>query len=516
MVGRLADRYRLLDRLGAGGMSVVWRAHDEVLDREVAVKVLAPGQALSDRILVEARAAARLRHPHVVEVYDFGRSPSFIVMELVNGRSLNDLLTGGPLPWRVAVTIGAQVAAALAAAHDRGIVHRDVKPGNVMVTASGVKLVDFGISASTGEADLIGGQVLGTPAYLAPERIDGGPVRPATDVYALGLLLHLMLAGRLPWDASTTTQMVRAHRYRTPDTLPPIPGLPAPVVALVGDSLAKEPGSRPDAATAARVLADAAGLVAPPPLLGALDAPTEAITVPVDPPSPGRRGHPAMTAAVAPPSRRRTVIAAAVAAALVTVAAAAWATGRGDPPPTVPAAAAAPPAAAPPAVTCQVGYAIRSALNGRFSTAVTITNTGRAAAATWKLSFDLPEGQKLVRGWNDGWAQNGRSLGLTGRNLAAGSKVTTGFDASYRESAALPGEFKLNETVCTPQLSVTGQTLTPPTTTKPAVRSPARPPAARPPAPPAPPAPKNAEKNNSGKDKDDKKNNSGKGKAGDD
>ena len=507
-MGRLADRYRLLDRLGAGGMSVVWRAHDEVLDREVAVKVLAPGQALSDRILVEARAAARLRHPHVVEVYDFGRSPSFIVMELVNGRSLSDLLTGGPLPWRLAVTIGAQVAAALAAAHDRGIVHRDVKPGNVMVTAGGVKLVDFGISASTGEADLIGGQVLGTPAYLAPERIDGGPVRPATDVYALGLLLHLMLAGRLPWDASTTTQMMRAHRYRTPDTLPPIPGLPASVVALVGSSLAKEPGSRPDAATAARVLADAAGLVAPPPLLGALDAPTEAITVPIDPPSPRRRGHPVMTAAVAPPSRRRrTVIAAA---ALVTVAAAAWATGRGDPPPTVPAAAAAPPAAA--AVTCQVGYAIRSALNGRFSTAVTITNTGRAAAATWKLSFDLPEGQKLVRGWNNGWAQNGRSLGLTGRNLAAGSKVTTGFDASYRESAALPGEFKLNDTVCTPQLSVTGQTSKPPTTTKPAVRPPARPPVAR---PPAPPAPKKAEKNNSGKGKSGNDDNSGKGKGGD-
>ena len=145
MVTRVAGRYRLSERLGTGGMSVVWRARDEVLDREVAVKVLSPETAadpmLLDRIRVEARAAARLRHPHVVEVHDFGETEDglpFVVMELVDGRSLADLLAKGPLPWRTAVTIGAQVADALGAAHARGIVHRDVKPSNVMVTADGV------------------------------------------------------------------------------------------------------------------------------------------------------------------------------------------------------------------------------------------------------------------------------------------------------------------------------------------------------------------------------------------
>src|SRR4029450_12357147 len=170
--------------------------------------------SLPERVRVEARAAARLRHPHVVEVHDYGQTEDdlpYVVMELVDGRSLADVLTRGALPWRSAALIGAQIATALAAAHALGVVHRDVKPSNVMVTSKGVKLVDFGISATVGEADRIGGEVLGTPAYLAPERIRGGPVRPATDVYALGLLLYLMLAGRLPWQASTTTQQRKAH-----------------------------------------------------------------------------------------------------------------------------------------------------------------------------------------------------------------------------------------------------------------------------------------------------------------
>jgi serine/threonine-protein kinase len=320
----VASRYRLLDRLGAGGMSVVWRAHDEVLDREVAVKVLAPDKAagakLLDRIRIEARSAARLRHPHVVEVHDFGETEAgwpFVVMELVEGRSLADLLTRGPLPWRTAVMAGAQVADALSAAHARGIVHRDVKPSNVMVTADGVKLVDFGISASVGEADGIGGEVYGTPAYLAPERIGGDVVRPATDVYALGLLLYLMLAGRLPWDASTTTQMLRAHCYADPAALPPVPGLPSPVSALIRRCLAKRPGDRPSAQQAAGILADAAGLAAQPSLLATLTAPTTALPV----------------------HRRPRMLAGAVAAALLAAGGAGWIATRPGPP------AASPPAA---------------------------------------------------------------------------------------------------------------------------------------------------------------------------
>ncbi|MEV6487286.1 serine/threonine-protein kinase [Actinoplanes sp. NPDC051633] len=485
----MANRYRLLDQLGVGGMSVVWRAHDEVLDREVAVKVLSHETAadpmLLDRIRIEARAAARLRHPHVVEVHDFGETEAglpFVVMELVDGRSLADLLVKGPLPWRSAVTIGAQVADALSAAHARGIVHRDVKPSNVMVTQEGVKLVDFGISASAGEADGIGGEVYGTPAYLAPERISGGVVRPATDVYALGLLLYLMLAGRLPWAASTTTQMLRAHVYADPAGLPPVPGLPHDVAALVRRCLSKRPGDRPTALAVAGQLADAAGLVLPPSLLAAIDQPTKVI-----------RFH---------PIRRRGALLAGAAAVTVALAGVGFVALRDDSPP-VTRAAAAPPAAAAAAPTCTVGYAIRSAVNGRYSTAVTLAHT--ATPASWRLTFELPAGQKLVKGWTGGWAQEGRSLRLSG----TGRKVSTGFDASYSRSATLPGAFTLNGTVCEAEMSVGGQTRTT-TTTRPATH-PFKATAPKPPKPPEPAkkAPKPKEKNdNSGPGS-----NSGKGKG---
>lgn len=176
----LAERYRLLGRLGEGGMAVVWRAHDEVLDRLVAVKVLAPGQAVDAaaraRVQFEARAAAALSHPNVAAVHDYGEAPDpggepvpFVVMELVDGVSLTDVLADGPVDPADAMRICADVAAALAAAHARGLVHRDVKPGNVIVAAGGAKLVDFGIAAAIGSADEADedGVMLGTPAYLA-------------------------------------------------------------------------------------------------------------------------------------------------------------------------------------------------------------------------------------------------------------------------------------------------------------------------------------------------------------
>jgi hypothetical protein len=430
MVTVVADRYRLLNRLGTGGMSVVWRAYDEVLDREVAVKVLSPDvaadPAVLDRIRVEARSAARLRHPNVVEVHDYGETADrlpYVVMELVEGRSLAEVLTGGPLPWQSAVRVCAQVAAALAAAHARGIVHRDVKPSNVMVTTDGVKLVDFGISATVGEADVIGGEVYGTPAYLAPERLAGGRVQPATDVYALGLLLYLTLAGCLPWRASTTTQMLKAHRYLEPADLPIVPGLPDEVDRLVRRCLDKEPDRRPSAAEAARVL----GVTPAPPLL-------DAATVPI----PVRR-------------RRRSLIAAAVLAPLLAVGGIVWAGSR-DEPRTVEAMTAAPPVAA---VSCTVGYTVRSALNGRLSTAVSVTSS----VPDWRLTFELPDGQKLLRGWHTGWTQAGRAVQLRG----SGRTMTTGFDATYTAATTLPAEFRVNDTACRTQLSVAGRTSPPAT-----------------------------------------------------
>jgi len=218
-------------------MSAVWRAYDEVLGRQVAVKVVAgpEGNAQTARewITREARTAARLSHPHITAIHDYGESVAgsgervpYVVMELVPGPTLAERLKVGPLPVRPALLIGAQVAAALAAAHARGLVHRDIKPGNVLLSPSGAKVVDFGIAAVAGDpSELPQGLVWGTPAYLAPERLGGGEVVPASDVYALGLLLYRLLAGQMPWQTETVTQMLKAHWYAEPAPMPPLPGV---------------------------------------------------------------------------------------------------------------------------------------------------------------------------------------------------------------------------------------------------------------------------------------------------
>ncbi|BAL91485.1 putative serine/threonine protein kinase [Actinoplanes missouriensis 431] len=266
--GLLAGRYRLVERLGAGGMSVVWRGFDEVLGRQVAVKVLPPSTSTDPsfrrRLRAEAQAAARLTHPHITNVYDYGEATTvdgepvpYVVMELVDGESLAAVLARvRTLPWPTAVRISAEVAAALASAHARGIVHRDVTPANVMLTPAGAKVVDFGISALIGENDVDpDGSLMGTPAYLAPERLEGGQVSPATDVYAVGLLVYRMLIGQLPWDVGTTTALLRAHQYVEPEPLPPVDGLPPAVEALIGRCLEKRPADRPPTAEVAHVLA---------------------------------------------------------------------------------------------------------------------------------------------------------------------------------------------------------------------------------------------------------------------
>ncbi|MFI7599683.1 protein kinase [Actinoplanes sp. NPDC049681] len=263
----LAGRYRLVERLGAGGMSVVWRGFDEVLGRQVAVKVLPPSTSADPsfrrRLRAEAQAAARLSHPHITNVYDYGEATTvdgepvpYVVMELVDGESLAAVLARvRRLPWPAAVRICSEVSAALAAAHARGIVHRDVTPANVMLTPAGAKVVDFGISALIGENDIDpDGSLLGTPAYLAPERLEGGQVSPATDVYAVGLLIYRTLIGQLPWDVGTTTALLRAHQYTEPEPMPPVEGLPSAVSALIARCLEKRPSDRPSSAELAHVL----------------------------------------------------------------------------------------------------------------------------------------------------------------------------------------------------------------------------------------------------------------------
>ncbi|GIJ74772.1 hypothetical protein Voc01_096890 [Virgisporangium ochraceum] len=265
----LGGRYRLVEPLGSGGMSVVWKGYDEVLGRAVAVKVLHPGHAVDpdarDRIRAEAQRAARLAHPYITAVHDFGESGSgvpYVVMELVTGPTLADRIDAGPVPAADTLRICAQIAAALTAAHARGVVHRDIKPVNVMLPASGVKVLDFGISAVAGEHEPApdGRSVWGTPAYLAPERIDGGAVTPASDVYALGLLLYRLLAGAPPWHTESIADLFDAHRFVAPAPLPAdLPGVPDAVRRLCLACLAKDPRDRPATAEVAKVLATAAG-----------------------------------------------------------------------------------------------------------------------------------------------------------------------------------------------------------------------------------------------------------------
>ncbi|MFI7218110.1 serine/threonine-protein kinase [Micromonospora maritima] len=265
---RLHDRYVLRERIGLGGMSEVWRADDEVLHRPVAVKALA-GRLAADpqwraTIQREARAAARLTHPHVTQVYDYGEATlpdgavvPYLVMELVDGRTLADRLAGGPLAWPEAVRMAGQVAAALAAAHRIGVVHRDIKPANVMLTETGAKVLDFGIAAPAGPQAVgqTGELLMGTPAYFAPERLDPGPANPAGDVYALGALLYRALTGRAPLPVQTWDDVVDLRANRPPVSPLRVPGLPADVADLVLACLAVDPARRPGAA----LLADRLG-----------------------------------------------------------------------------------------------------------------------------------------------------------------------------------------------------------------------------------------------------------------
>ncbi|MEU8707405.1 serine/threonine-protein kinase [Streptomyces sp. NPDC048565] len=254
----VAGRYRLISPIGRGGMGEVWRATDEVLGRAVAVKLLLGDQADASstaRFRLEAQTAARLSHPHLVAVFDFGswEDRFFLVMELVEGRSLGDLLEAQESvhPEQVALIAG-QAAAGLAAAHRQGIVHRDIKPGNLMLDADGsVKIGDFGIAQFVDDpstALTTAGHIVGTSLYLAPERALGRTADSASDMYSLGCVVYQLLVGQPPFRSDTAT----ATLYQHVDT-PPVPVRQRGVdVSPAFDSyllglLAKQPEDRPSA-----------------------------------------------------------------------------------------------------------------------------------------------------------------------------------------------------------------------------------------------------------------------------
>jgi eukaryotic-like serine/threonine-protein kinase len=250
-------RYELHRRLGRGGMAEVFLARDQLLDRPVAVKVLFPEFATDpsfvERFRREATAAANLNHPNIVGVYDWGEADStyFIVMEYVDGRTLAEILrTEGPLhPDRVA-DVGADVAAALGFAHRNGVVHRDVKPGNVIVTSTGlVKVADFGIAraiTASSEDDLTQvGQVMGTAAYFSPEQARGENVDPRSDIYSLGVVLYELATGQPPFSGDSPVAIAYKHVHESP--VPPRHhdvDLPQPLEAIILKTLAKNPANR--------------------------------------------------------------------------------------------------------------------------------------------------------------------------------------------------------------------------------------------------------------------------------
>ncbi|MEU8303136.1 serine/threonine-protein kinase [Actinomadura sp. NPDC048955] len=254
----VAGRYLLEEPIGKGGMGEVWRATDQSLERTVAVKLLlttAPDPQARERFLMEAQTAARLSDPHVVAVYDFGTHEGrlFLVMEYVDGHSLarEGAVRGAMTPARVA-DIAAQAAAGLSAAHRQGVVHRDIKPGNLLLAADGtLKIADFGIARFTGEASAaltMTGQVIGTSTYLAPERGLGRPAGAPSDVYSLGCVLYELLTGRPPFHGDSAAAVVFQHVDAAP--VPPrhaCPGLPGAFEDYLMRLLSKQPEQRPTA-----------------------------------------------------------------------------------------------------------------------------------------------------------------------------------------------------------------------------------------------------------------------------
>jgi len=347
----LGDRYQLTDCIGVGGMGEVWRATDLVLGRAVAVKLLLSGGAGSEedrmRFRAEARHAGSLSHSGIAQVYDYREQdppdPSYLVMELVDGPSLAALLDEGPLDAARTMGLIAEAAAALQAAHAAGLVHRDIKPGNLLVNQDGaVKITDFGIAHAAGSASLTSpGMLIGTPAYLAPERAAGAPATPETDLYALGIVAYQCLTGRLPFDGEPLA-IALAHLERPVPPLPP--HVPSGVAALVADLTAKNPRARPASAgevanRAERLRRTPTGAATGPPdrrtpSRAAPGTDTKTLVVPL----PGRRGNP----------RRRgkpygRVLAGLALAMTAAIAGAGWVIAGRSAPQSVPPAATQPP-----------------------------------------------------------------------------------------------------------------------------------------------------------------------------
>jgi serine/threonine protein kinase len=250
--------YEILASLGAGGMGEVYHARDHRLGRAVAIKVLSASQDTDperkERFAREARAIARLSHPNICTLYDVGEQNGtvFLVMELVEGETVADRLELGPIPIDRALSIAVQVAEALHAAHKKGVIHRDLKPSNLMLTPTGVKLLDFGVAKLKEDAESAGGETktswvtdretaIGTLPYMAPEQIEGREIDARTDIFAFGVMVFEMIAGRRPFGGSTRASLMAAIVGSEPLSLAELqPGTPPILERLIGRCLVKD------------------------------------------------------------------------------------------------------------------------------------------------------------------------------------------------------------------------------------------------------------------------------------
>ncbi|PXY20807.1 protein kinase domain-containing protein [Prauserella muralis] len=456
----IAGRYRLLSPVGQGGMGVVWRARDERLDRTVAVKRLRldPGageQATEEarqRAMREARVAARLRHPQAISVHDVVEHDGTpcLVLEFLPSRSLSAVLAErGPLPVAEVAAIGAQVASALAAAHAEGIVHRDVKPGNVLLTDDGTaKIADFGISRAVGEATVTGDGVLaGTPAYVSPEVAEGGEAGPASDVFSLGATLYAATEGTPPCgEAEHPVALLR--RIAAGELVPPRRS--GALTGVLAGMLRPARSERPTMEQARDALeAVAAG------------RPAELPPPPRDPTLllPGGAGG--------PPRRpgRRAVLLGGVATVLVAAGvllgvlitpgrttgqtASPPSGSSSEPGPQRSTGAVAPSSSAgAPDLACSARYRVTNAWPGGYQAEVTVRNDGDDTLTGWAVSWELPGGHTVDNVWNGEVSRDGSTVTVTSADwnvtVPAGGATTFGFTGS------LTGDPEEPAPTCTP------------------------------------------------------------------
>ena len=436
----IAGRYRLVERVGSGSMGVVWRAGDERLDRTVAVKRLLPTAGLDEaaaheatqRAMREARITARLHHPHAVTVHDVVEHAGqpCLIMEYLPSRGLSAVLAErAPLAPVDAARIGRQVAEALATAHAAGIVHRDVKPDNVLVTAEGsAKITDFGISRTVGDGRLTGpGIVVGTPAYLAPEVAGGVTADFASDVFSLGAMLYEAVQGAPPFGydegENTIALLIRVAKAEIPP-----PDRAGPLTALLMGMLDREPTRRPAMADVARALGEVTeGKVPRLPVTPTMWMPAAA-PAPPPVPVPRRRGGWIALGAV-------VLLGVGVVAGVLISAG-----GRGTPqagdtgthqaaPPV--ARSSTDPTSSAPAAGCVARYSVTNAWPGGYQALVTVTNSGGNALDGWTVNWDLPAGQRIDNLWNGVLSQQGAAVTVmdSGYNamVAANGSTTFGF-----------------------------------------------------------------------------------------